>query len=156
MLMTLSTLMEAILGKQQKRQEARASDFPPIVVQIADGNEPETDHVERVLHEAGKTLDDLKKPVELLQQRRDLRQKLDSVPCLTAKRREQEKQIAEADAELDAAEQRHANLVMPLRADLDDLKQETFAGDQARGELQRTCPDPDLLTRLGALAIPVL
>jgi hypothetical protein len=45
-------------------------------------------------------------------------------------------------------ENRHTEAVVPLQAKLADLREQTFAGDQARGELQRTCADPELVARL--------
>jgi hypothetical protein len=141
-------MIERIVGKQRERQAARAADFRGVVVQIADGKEPDTDFVAQVLHEAGKSLDDLQKAVELLQRRRELRRQLDSVPRLMAKRREIETKIAAANHDLEAAEQRHTDVVVPLQGELADLRSDTFAGEQARGELQRTCVDPELLARL--------
>ena len=63
--MSIATMIERIVGKQQERQAARAADFRSVVVQIADGKEPDADFVAQVLHEAGKSLDDLQKAVEL-------------------------------------------------------------------------------------------
>ena len=58
--MSLSTLIDSILGKQKKRQEARLTDFRDVVVRIADGHEPDVEHVDAILHDAGKSLDDLR------------------------------------------------------------------------------------------------
>jgi len=146
--MSIATMIERIVGKQRERQAARAADFRELVAQIADGKEPDADFVAQVLHEAGKSLDELKAAVESLQQRRELRQKLDSVPRLMAKWREIEKQIAAADAELEAAEQHHDDVVLPLQGELAELSREIVAGEQARGELQRTCADTELRARL--------
>ena len=146
--MSIATMIDRIVGKQRERQVARAADFRDVVVQIADGKEPDADFVAQVLHEAGKSVEDLRQAVELLHRRRDLRQKLDSVPRLMAQRQEIERKIAAANCDLEAADQRHTEAVVPLQAELADLREQTFAGDQARGELQRTCADPDLLARL--------
>jgi chromosome segregation ATPase len=140
-------MIERIVGKQREWQAARVADFRAVVAQIADGNEPDADIVTQVLHEAGKSLDDLQQAVELLQRRRELRRKLDSVPRLMAERREIERQIAAANRDLDAAEKRHQELVYPLQGRLEELSSQTYEGEQARGELQRTCADPDLLAR---------
>lgn len=39
-------------------------------------------------------------------------------------------------------------MVVPLRADLDGLKEAIWAGEQARDELWRTCPGQDFVARL--------
>ena len=39
--MSLTTLIDKIMGKQQEREKARAADFQSIVEQIAAGKEPD-------------------------------------------------------------------------------------------------------------------
>jgi len=82
-------------------------------MQIAEGIEPDPDHVDRVLNEANKTLDDLRRKVEQLQRRQELRKKVDRIPDLLAERREIEKQIKAADQALDDAEERHTETTFP-------------------------------------------
>lgn len=146
--MSLTTILDSIFNKQKERQAARAADFRDIVIQIADGNEPDAEFVAQVLHEAGKSLDDLKKAVELLQRRRQLRQKWDAIPNLTNQRHDVEQQMAEADRELEAAESKHYATMNPLSAQLDQLRAATQEGENAKRELSDTCTDPTLLAKL--------
>jgi chromosome segregation ATPase len=146
--MNIATIIERIVGKQRERQAARAADFRDIVIQIADGNEPDAEFVAQVLDEAGKSLDDLKKAVELLQHRRQLRQKWDAIPGLMDQRHDVEQQMAEADRELEAAESKHFATMNPLSAQLDQLRAATQEGENAKRELWNTCSDPALLAKL--------
>jgi len=150
--MSIATVIERIVGKQRERQAARAADFRDVVVQIADGREPDADFVAQVLHEAGKSLDDLQRAVELLQRRRQLRQKLDSLPRLMAKQREIEQQLAAINGDLEAAEKRHEELYYPLQAELNDLRQAIGEAERSKAELHQTCTDPELRARLADVA----
>ena len=143
--MTITTVIDRIVGKQRERQE---TDFCDVVVQIADGNEPDADLVAQSLRDAGKSLDDLQKAVELLQQRRELQKKWDAVPGLMAQRQQLQQQIAKANRELEAAERKHYAIVNPIISELDQLKEATYEGEKAKQELWDTCTDLALLDKL--------
>jgi chromosome segregation ATPase len=121
------------------------------VERIADSDEPDADYVTEVLDECGKSLDDLRLAVELLQERRELKAKLNTVPRLSAERSRIERQIAAADAELEAADKKHAETVYPLQNELEVLKEQVWAGEQARTKLHDTCADPNLRAQLDDL-----
>ena len=133
------------MGKQRERQ---VSDFRDIVVEIADGKEPDGDIIAQVLFENGKSLEDLQKAAELLQRRRELHKKWDAVPGLMAQREKLQQQIAEANRKLEAAERKHYAIVNPIISDLDQLKEATCEGEKAQRELWNTCTDPTLLDNL--------
>jgi len=95
--MSLTALLDKIAGRQHERRQAREADFRQLVVDIADGNEPDADQVEHVLGGNQKTIDDLREAVELLQRRRELRRMMDSEPKLAEERNNIQEQIAEAD-----------------------------------------------------------
>jgi hypothetical protein len=149
--MSVATIIERILGKQRQRQEARQADFSGIVQAIAEGEEPDVERIDAVLHEAGKSLDELREAVERLQHRRELKARLDRLPALASKRSQVERQIAEAGQALEQAEDRHEATVSPLRMHLEDIKEQIWAGEQARHELWNTCTDPQLNERLNAV-----
>lgn len=142
--MTLTSLLEKIVGRQAQRERARVASYQDTVRRIADGEEPDADDLDRVLSEAGKSLDHLKAGVELLQRRRELRAQLDELPALAAERKDIEAQLATAARELEAAEQRHAAVVKPLLGRRSDIIQANFAADRARKELTDTCADEAL------------
>jgi chromosome segregation ATPase len=129
--MSIATIIERIVGKQRERQAARAADFRDIVIQIADGNEPDAEFVAQVL-----------------QRRRQLRQKWDAIPSLMDQRHDVEQQMAEADRELEAAESKHFATMNPLSAQLDQLRAATQEGENAKRELWDTCTEPALLAKL--------
>ena len=146
--MAISTLIERIAGKQRERKAVRLADFRDVVVQIADGKDPDADFVAEALRDADKSVEDLQKAVELLQRRRELRKKWDGVPSQTAQRQEVERQIAKADRELEAAETKHYDTVNPLYAELQRLKEAEHEGEKAKRELWATCTDQSLLDKL--------
>jgi hypothetical protein len=67
--MSLTSLFEKIAGKQKQRAKARVNDFRALVRSIGTGQEPDADQVERVLSDAGRSLDDLRDAVERYQPR---------------------------------------------------------------------------------------
>jgi predicted nucleic acid-binding Zn-ribbon protein len=146
--MSLSTLIESVLGKQRERSDAQLADFRGLVVQIANGKEPDADRVAQVLRDTGKSLDDLRQAVETLGRRRELRAKLDGLPKLARERRDVERQMAAADRELEEAEKRHYDITEPLKMRLAELKDSMWAAEQARNELCGDSADPDLRARL--------
>jgi chromosome segregation ATPase len=124
------------------------ADYRELVAKIADGQEPDADQVDYVLHDAGKSLEDLREAVERLHARRRLRELVDALSGLAAERARIEKQIKAADAALEAAEDKHATTTNPLLARLRQIKDDTWAGEQATGQLHATCDDPTLLEQL--------
>jgi len=142
--MSLSTIIDSIFNKQRKRQEARAADFRGIVAQIADGHEPDVDHVDAILHEAGKSLDDLRQAVEQLQHRRQLQEQCKQLPALVAERKQVEAKIDAANKALDEADAHHTDVTVPLHARLREIRDEMWAAESAKNELWQSCDDPGL------------
>jgi predicted nucleic acid-binding Zn-ribbon protein len=149
--MQLTALFDKIAGRQREREHARQIDFRTIVIQIADGREPDADHVDRVLRDTDKTLDDLRQEVEHLQRRRELRDRVDQVPVLAAERKEIEKQLEAANQALDDAEEKHTETTEPLITRLSEIRDATIGADAAKRELVGTCTDADLLDELNAV-----
>lgn len=146
--MSLTTLIDKIMGKQQEREKARTADFQTIVRQIVTGKEPDPDRVDAVLADAGKSLDDLREAVERLQARRRLREQLDQLPKLAAERQQVEKEIEAADNALTDAEQKHAEMTAPLHARLVQVREGSWAAESAKTQLVQTCTDPALLAQM--------
>jgi len=143
--MNVTTVIERIVGKQRERQ---AANYSELVVQIADGKEPDADFVAQVLRDADCSADDLQAAVELLERRREMQKKWQRIEQLAAQREDLEQQMAEADRELEAAERKHYLTVYPISADLEQLKKATWEGEKAKQELCSTCTDPSLLGQL--------
>ena len=146
--MNMTTLLDKIAGRQQERLQAREDDFSQLVVQITDGQEPDADHIEYVLDDNQKTIDDLRKSVEILQRRRNLKSKADQAPDFFMERKRIESEIAEADRIFKEADAKHNSTVNPLHFRLRQLKMLTSEAEQARRELWDTCGDDDLVEQL--------
>jgi hypothetical protein len=146
--MSLNALIEKVVKKQKERRMALPSEFNELVVKIANGMEPDPDAVAEVLNRADKTPEDLSEAVKLLNTRRQLREQLDALPKLTAERKKIERQIASADAELEAAEKKHAETVYPLQSHIELLKEQIWAGERAETKLLETCSDQNFVDQL--------
>ena len=153
--MSLTALLDKIAGRQHERRQAREADFRQLVAQIADGNEPDAETIEHVLNGNGKTIDDLREAVELLERRRELRRVMDSEPKLAEERTDIEKRIAEADRIFNQVDAKHDETVDPLHARLRQIKALISEADDARLELWDTCGDEELVTRLDEVSRPL-
>lgn len=151
--MSLSTLFEKIAGRQKARERAKFDDYRSLVAEIADGKEPDAEVLHAVLHDNGKSLDDLKASVEKLQRRRKMRADYDALPALDAERRDVEEKLCAADRVLEAAEAQHEEATRPLFAKLGELRKAISEGRLARHELERSCEHPDVLADLDALRV---
>lgn len=146
--MSLSELMDKVIGCQRERQQTRESDYRALVAQIADGKEPDADRVDDVLNANAKSLADLQIDVQRLQTRRGLRVQYDQLPKLTAEQDRLRKQLQAAEKAFEDAERKHEAVTGPLIARLDEIKEEISAGASARRQLWDTCTDAALLTEL--------
>lgn len=153
--MKATALLDKIAGRQQERRQAREADFRRLVVQVADGQEPDAETIEHVLGGNQKTIDDLREAVELLQHRRDLRRTVDNSPNLGEERQRIEKEMAEANRIYNEANAKHDRTVDPLHARLRELRTLVSEAEQARRELWDTCRDEELVERLDKVSRPL-
>lgn len=142
--MNVTALFEKIAGRQQERQHRRIEDYRELVAAMAVGEVPAAETVERTLADAGKSLDDLRADVEHYQRRMALKAAVAAIPNLDAERRDIDKQIAEADRLLEAAEKRHDETTFPLYERRRAVTEALSEGSRAVTELVLTCNDPDL------------
>lgn len=145
--MSITNLFEKIAGRQKQREKARIDDFRGLVRAIAEGKEPDADRVDAVLHDAGKTLDDLRQAVERLQTRMAMNAQLDTMPKQQAEKADLEAKIAKAAEVLSAAEAKFAETVNPLRWRLDAIKNELHQTWSLTQALVESCPYPELVER---------
>jgi hypothetical protein len=150
--MSVMKLLDKIAGRQSARTNRRLADFKELVRAVADGQDPDADLVDGVLNDCGKTVDDLREAVELLVRRRALRASFDALPKIAKEREAVVRQIAAADRALQEAEDRHDEVTAPLYARVQELKQATSDGEQARHDLVQTCSDEALLSQSRDLA----
>lgn len=142
--MNWSTLIERIRGKKREFQ----MDFHALVRLVADDKAPEPDVIARALQDAGKTVEDLQKAVELLQRRHQWRQAIAQAESLETERPGIQKQITVADRELEQANERHDAIVGPLHDKLHGIAQAGRDAGDARRQLWDTCTNPELLDAL--------
>lgn len=139
--MNWSTLIERIRGKKREFQ----MDFHALVRLVANDKAPEPDVIARALQDAGKTVEDLQKAVELLQQRRQWRQGIALAEAMETERPGIQKRIAAANRELEQANERHDEIVGPLHGTLYRINQAVSEAGDARRRLWDTCTNPELL-----------
>ena len=109
------------------------------------GTEPVPEEVDRILSEAGKSLDELKADVEKAKERIALQALANSLPTLNANRDEIAKQLNALDAEFEKAEQAHDEARLPLENRLRECDETIRQANKARNQLVVTCEDPALL-----------
>lgn len=146
--MTLTNLLEKIVGRQKERERARVTSYREMVAQIASGKEVDAEIVERLLVVTNKTTDDLAGAVELHQRRVAWRAQLDRVPGIEKEQTEINKQFATAKALLDAAEAKYEETARPLRGREAFLKNEASDARDAGQKLVDCCPYEELRAQL--------
>lgn len=148
--MSVTAFFEKFIGLHQQRAQEKVDTYRELVAGIATGDEPNPVEVERLLADAGKSLDDLRLDVEY-QRRMALRATVAEMPALEAERRSIDDEIAAADQILEAAEQQHEQTTEPLYARRREINQALAEGSTAQGELVRTCGDPDVIRDMADL-----
>ncbi|MCA9183985.1 MAG: hypothetical protein R3E01_10070 [Pirellulaceae bacterium] len=146
--MTALSFFEKFIGHQQLQAQTAIAGYRELVPAIATGKEPNPAEVERLLVDAGKSLDDLRQDVEHYQRRSALKSAVAAVPKLEDQRRELDEQIGEADRILEAAEKQHEETTDPLYARRREVDKALSDGSTALAELVYSCQDPDLRREL--------
>lgn len=146
--MSFANIVERLSQVTTNYQQACYSDYKSIVVAIADGDEPNAEHIRDILLANDKTVEDLQDDVKILLERRALRKQYDVLPELHQRKAENEQKIAEADQELEAAKQRHNEQTAPFYSRLYDINRAIKVGLEAERQLFQTCNDEELLAEL--------
>ena len=141
--MSLTTLFERLAGKQHQRRQQQLAGYQDLVAGVATGEEPDADEVERLLVDAGKSLDDLRHDVERYQHRMALKAMVASLPKLEDERRMINEQIAVADRALEAAEKQHDETADPLFERRREIDAAISDAQRASVELLETCDDAE-------------
>ncbi len=146
--MRLSQLLEKCTRREKTRKENREADYQKLVVQVADGKEPDIDWADEVLDHTDKTGKDLQEAAERLQHRRQLQQQVRDQPNLEKEAKRIEGEIAKADRLFEQANKRHDDTVDPLVAQFRQTRNRIREAEAARQELWATCEDQELLKQL--------
>ncbi|MCO6458894.1 MAG: hypothetical protein J5I93_26600 [Pirellulaceae bacterium] len=146
--MNIANLLQRVTSRQKKRERKRRNDYHEMVRQIAAGKEPTTDDVDHLLHDTGKSVDELAADVEVMTRRLKWRETYDKKPALQAEFEAMQAQIAECDKVLEAAEKNHDEETNPLYGRMSDAKFRMRECEEARKGLADTCMDNDVLNAL--------
>ena len=146
--MSIASLLQRVTSRQKKRERKRRTDYHEMVRQIAEGKEPATDDVDHLLHDTGKTVDELAADVEVMTRRLRWREDYEKLPAFREEFESMQAQIAECDKVLNAAEEKHDEDTNPLYGRMSDAKRGIRTAEEGRRYLSETCLDNDLLTAL--------
>ncbi len=146
--MNIANLLQRVTSRQKKRERKRRDDYHEMVRQIAEGKEPTTEDVDHLLHDTGKSVDELAADVELMTRRLKWRETYDKLPAFQAEFEAMQAQIAECDKALEAAEKKHDEETNPLYGRMSDAKFGMRECEEARKGLADTCMDNDVLKAL--------
>jgi chromosome segregation ATPase len=141
------SVLESVLEKLTQRSTAIASQFDEMVVAIADGRDVNASRLAEAIEAAGKTPDDLRASVELLQKRRELRAAFDAKPVATKRVAEIDAVIGKIEAKREAFDKKCDDDRWPLDGERDQLQATIVAAGNAQRELYATCADPEILDR---------
>lgn len=135
----------------ESRRTNREAEFWSTARKIAAGEKVAAAAVEKLLAESGKTPAELKRAVEIIQQRRQWHAIISAEPALEKERAAIKDRIAVEDRKLASAEQAHADATGPMYARLDFIKAHVSDASDAKRSLIQSCPYADLKDELGAL-----
>jgi hypothetical protein len=149
------SLWSRLLGREQSRQQTLEERWQGLVKAIADGKEPAADAVEHVLDAAGKTVEDLRKAVDLLTRRRAARAAVDRGKLVPIERDKTEQLLIDANARCVAAIEAAHHQCAATRAPLEDRFKQLDAIDKVAGSgaslLEETADNPAALAEISAL-----
>jgi hypothetical protein len=148
----LESIVDELAEAAQKRTMQRTLDYWRLIRGIAQGERPLPAKIDGVLAAAGKTVEDLKASVLLIDRRTRQHQQIAAAATAATERPALVKKHEKALAEFEAAQKRFADLAGPIRYRLSEIEaQENAAGSLPRS-LVRDCldengPRPDLLAK---------
>jgi len=136
---------QLVTEKINHGEAVRRNEYRELVRAIGDGDEPSEERVVRVLADAGKTVEACQADVAIYQARIGQRQLLDSLPKLQAEKKQLEATIASEREKFDAARKEYDKAAWPRSQRLTELHASITEADRVRLELQKTCPDAELV-----------
>lgn len=134
--------MSAILDRMQSEIEAderRSYDeYLALVRSLANNEEPDRKSVSALLSRMTppRTLEDLRKSVDLVNRRKALRAEVDAAAGAETRRQEAVNAVGQLDAELEAAKERHSAAVYQKKLEIDAALEVMRNATEARKKLQ--------------------
>ncbi len=121
-----------------------------VVTPLADQKEIDAELCERFLKELGKVEDDLRNDLDVLRERRGVRQRSDAAKDASSKYHAMEATLATLDEEFNRHRQAYLAKRQPLEESLRDLHQTVLQGVGCDDQLARTIRNPDLIARVAS------
>jgi dihydrodipicolinate synthase/N-acetylneuraminate lyase len=133
----LEKVSEVFRGRQQKK----VGDFAELVKAVIADKAPSPAKIAEMLEASDKTPDDLQEAIAHRRQRLELRKKLDSISALKKQHQDVQRQYDQEQERFAAEEERHENVLGPLRYQGGQLYAEIADCESATSKLRRTAPD---------------
>jgi chromosome segregation ATPase len=146
------SILDSVLEKVTGKQRQAVGTYGEFVRLIADDKEPDTARLADVLRETGKSAEDLRTDVALLQRRRELRKSFDAAEPARKRLAEIRTALDKIEVRREAAEKKLDDERWPLECEIDRLNAAVAKAATAQEELSRTCPDPAILKRTAEIA----
>lgn len=146
--MNALSIFEKITGLRRKREEQSDQQYSDIVASLVAGTEPDPEEVERILSDAGKSVDKLKADVQKGQERMAMHAMANALPKLQKDRKQILKDIDKLDAEFEKLEDQHDESRRPLVHQLKQCDEAIRDAEKAKSQLVETCEDPVLLAEM--------
>lgn len=137
----MATVLEKLFGRQREREQARASDYHDLAMQIAQGVHPDEEYVDAVLHAAGRTAEQLASEVARIERRLTLVDQLANVEALSQEKEHLAEQLARAGDKLERAKRAYNAVAQPINHRLAVVRNEILQSRDARQELLRTADE---------------
>ncbi|MBI5865589.1 MAG: hypothetical protein HZB38_13990 [Planctomycetes bacterium] len=144
-------MLKELFSELESRRKDRETDFWATARKLAAGEKVTAAAVEKLLTESGKTPTELQAAVELMAQRAHWHEQRRKAAALEKEQAALRDRVAAEDKRLSAAEKAHADATAPFYARLDEIKAAISDASDARRNLIRTCPDPELKAELAAV-----
>jgi hypothetical protein len=142
----MSDLIEAVIATQEKRQAAALQSYRRLVDSLLSDEAKKAlspDKVEAILHDAGKSVADLKKDIGIATRRNQLRQVIDSAAGADDEVAEVGRLLAEENSRFATLEREHRNISVELVARREAAVGRIAAAESAKRELSDLFDDDD-------------
>lgn len=146
----MTTTLGKLTTQIEKRQQDKRALYEALVVQCANGAEPDPTKADAILKEAGMDVAKLQDDVERLQERRTLAATLAREPSIEQELGSIEKELAAAANELEKHQSAHNQAVNPLLAERERLLAERLDLHRARARLLELAP-PEVRNELKSI-----
>ena len=141
--MSSANVLDSVLEIQRQRAEAAEKSFRDLVATLASNPKrpPSPESIDAVLIASRRSVDDLANAVRLVQRRESLRAEIRDIDARQDDRAGLVAKIEAANAELQAAQDRHRDAVFPLQNEIDAINELHHRRAAAERELRAMIDD---------------